>query len=134
MKKKTFGNSERRDALLEVLWSSSEPMSSQEILEAAPEKMVNITYVHRALNELLESGLIRENGTKRYNTQYARLFSCVYTKEEYAAEFMKQMGLQVGAIGKVALALANEKSDKINKDKLVNELEAVIRELKAKGE
>ena len=77
---------------------------------------------------------IKENGTKRYNTQYARLFSCVYTKEEYAAQYMEKIGIPVRSIGKVALALANDKGDRVDTNELVNELEAVIKELKAKGE
>ncbi len=134
MKIKSFGNTERREELMNILWNSDTPLSAQDILEASPKKMANITYVHRALNELLDGGLIRESGTKRYNTQYARLFSCTYTREEYAAQYMRKIGIPAGAMGKVALALINDKSDKKTKQELVDELEAIIEDLKGKKE
>ncbi len=128
--RRLFGNNERCEALLNILWEKKEAMSAQEILEESPEKMVNITYVHRTLNELLKKGLIKESGIKRYNTQYARLFSCAYSKEEYAAKIMKNMGLPATAIGKVALALINDKSDDSIRQDLIDELNAIIEGLK----
>lgn len=132
MNAKKIGNKERREELLSILWDSDRPMSAQEILEAAPAVMANITYVHRTLNELVDNGLIIVDGTKRYNTQYARLFSCAFTREEYAAMFMRKIGLPAQSIGKVALALINDKTRKADKEEVLEALESVIADLRRK--
>lgn len=133
MRIKKFDGDVRKDEILNLLWACGRPLTAAEILEANPEGMGNITYVHRALNEMEKEGLIKVVGTERRNTQYARQFSFVYNREEYAARFMHEVGLSVHSVGKVALAMINEyETSEKSKETLVTELETIIAGLKKK--
>ena len=123
--------SKREKALMGFLWEQNRPVTSLEIFEELADVMCNITYVHRTLTALENKGMIRAVGLVKVNSKYARTFIYLKSREEVAAEYAKEMGINAKHIGKFALALVkDEDDDKEAREKLITELEEIIAELR----
>lgn len=121
---------------MDLLWEKKAALTSVDIFEQLGDVIQNPTYVHRTINQLLAAGLIRECGSVRYNTQYARQFVPCMTREEYAAKYLVKHGIQRESLGKVAVALIKETRDNPSKDtdELIIQLQEIIDEIKAQGD
>lgn len=121
---------------MDLLWEKGEALTSVDILEQLGDIMQNPAYVYRTINQLLNIGFIRECGSARYNTQYARQFAPCMTREEYAAKYLVRHGIQRKSLGKVAVALLKETQDDKNKhtDEMIAQLQEMIDELKVQND
>lgn len=128
--------SQREQSVMDLLWDEGEGLTSVDMLERLSDIMPNATYVHRTINPLLEAGLIRECGSVRYRTQYARKFEPCLTREEYAAKYLVRQGIRRKSFGKVAAALFHEtrEDSKQHTDELIAQLEEIIENLKAQSD
>lgn len=125
--------SNREQRVMDLLWEEEDALTSVDILERLSDIMPNATYVHRTINSLLAAGFIKECGSVRYKTQYARKFMPCLTREEYAAKYLIKHGIQRKSFGKVAMALVDETREDSNgyTDELITQLEEIIGKLKA---
>ena len=128
--------SQREQRVMDLLWDEGEALTSVDMLERLGDIMPNATYVHRTINPLLAAGFIKECGSVRYRTQYARKFEPCLTREEYAAKYLVRQGIRRKSFGKVAAALFHETQEDSNQytDELIVQLEEIIEDLKARSE
>lgn len=122
----------REQRVMDLLWEGETALTSVDILERLSDIMPNATYVHRTINSLLAAELIKECGSIRYRTQYARKFTSCLTREEYAAKYLIKHGIQRKSLGKVTMALVEETRDDANgyTSELITQLEEIIGKLK----
>lgn len=69
--------------VMDLLWSSNEPLSSREIIEKSKDKSWKDSYVHLILNSLLEKNMIKIAGFKQTTKNYTRIFSPVMSREKW---------------------------------------------------
>lgn len=128
MKRKKILN-DREKIIMDTLWQTEESLSSIELLNRLGESEWNKLNIFRTINSLMDKGYIRVDGFEQCNTQYARKFTFAITPEEYAAKMIKDDGLNVSSIGKIAMALIKDTNDEKSKNELVRELQSIIDEL-----
>lgn len=116
--------------LMELLWKLDKPLTSMQMLEAAGEHSWSDNYLPIMLKSLLKKKAIEVCGYVQCATQYARQFKYAITREEYIARFAISHGLKTNAIPRVAVAMVEELDE--DKEEIIRELEAFIRELKEK--
>ncbi|MFG6320490.1 MAG: BlaI/MecI/CopY family transcriptional regulator [Lachnospiraceae bacterium] len=135
MKKTRFELSIKEQEIMELFWNSEDGLTSVDIYEQLRDSVLNSTYVHRALNTLIDKNLIEECGSIRYNKQYARKFKAVYTKEEYAANLLNEKGLHLNSLKGIATAFIKQSNydNSYTKAEIINELKLLIDEID-KGE
>ena len=122
----------REKELMELLWNSDDALTSVEMLEKLDSDNWNKLSVFRTINGLIKKECIVVNGLEQYNTQYARKFTYALTREEYMAKLMREDGMGLESLGNVALALLGDEmpDSKKEKDALINNLQAIIDDLK----
>ena len=123
----------REREIMDLLWNSSESMTSIEMLEKLdPEKWNKLT-VFRTINGLISKELLVVNGFEQYNTQYARKFTYSMTREEYIAKLMKEDGMNLKNLSAIALAYMGNELPKNKKERkeLIDDLQHMVDELKA---
>lgn len=113
--------------LMEVFWSSEQPLSSVEIVKLAEEHSWKSSYVHIMLRSLEKKNMIKVCGTLQCGTQYARQFIPDITREEYAAKLALSTGITEDSIARVTVALARQVG---NDEELIDQLEEIIAKLK----
>jgi predicted transcriptional regulator len=101
MSKRGRQQGELESLVLDALWSSDEPMTSQQILEAVSDNGdLALTTVLTVLSRLADKGIVeRESGSGR-----ALLFRPARSREAFAAESMLKV---FAAAGEPALALSH---------------------------
>ena len=119
--------------LLELLWDSDVALTSVEMLEKLGSDKWNKLSVFRTINGLIKKECIVVSGLEQYNTQYARKFTYALTREEYMAKLMRNDGMGLESLGSVALALIGDEAptSKKEKDALIDNLQAIIDDLKS---
>ncbi len=116
---------------MELFWEHKEPLTSVEISNLSTDRSWNGNYIHMMLRSLQKKGMIAVCGTLQYGTQYARQFTPLVTKEQYAAKLVMSKGIEPGSIAAVTVAMVNE-TDKADNEGLIEQLEEIIETLKAK--
>lgn len=71
--------------IMDVLWSSEQPMSRSDILACSEGKTWKDSSVHILLNGLLRKGFIQEAGFVKRAKTYGRTFSATVTREQFFA-------------------------------------------------
>lgn len=130
MKKRRFELTSREQQIMELLWENPEGLTSVDIFEQLTEEMVNPTYTHRAINSLLEKEFITDNGTVRYNKQYARRFITTISREDFGAGLLLENGIGASSISDLAVSLVNQDSNAVDKDEIIKELKDIIKNLR----
>lgn len=130
MKKRRFELTSREQQVMNLLWDNPEGLTSVDIFEQLTDIMVNPTYAHRTINSLLEKELITDNGTVRYNKQYARKFITTMAREEFGAGLLLENGIGASSLSELAISLVAQDENGLDKDELINELKNVIKSLK----
>ncbi|NBI86276.1 hypothetical protein D3Z47_08705 [Lachnospiraceae bacterium] len=115
------------EQMMDIFWSSEEPLTSVDIVNMKVRDTWGNGLVHNIIRALLKKGLLEECGIERYKTQYARKLCPAMTKEEYIAKMMSAKAEGKESRFKVLLALAKEEEDI---EEMVSELEAVIQRLR----
>lgn len=123
------------EELMNIFWNEDRPLTSVEILELAAHKSWKGNYLHKMLHGLQKKGFIEVCGTVQYGKQYAREFTPIITREEYAANLLSWQGVNASSFAKIAMALVKRgKKDEKPNEKLILELEKMIAQLKNSGE
>ena len=122
----------REKEIMELIWKSTEAITSTDMLEMLDSEKWNKLTVFRTINSLLKKEFIIVNGFEQYNTQYARKFTYAMSKEEYLAKRMKEDGMGLKSLSKVALAFMGNSlpTDKKERKKLIDDLQRIIDDLK----
>ncbi len=126
----------REKELMELIWSSTVPLTSIEMLDQLDPEKWNKLSVFRTINSLTTKKYIRVDGFEQYNTQYARKFTFSISREEYMAKLMREDGMGIESLGRVAVALLGEDSDldENSRDALIESLQEIIDKLKEENE
>lgn len=74
-------NSEQE--VMNLLWSSEEPLSSRDIIKQSSNKSWKDSYVHLLINSLLEKNMIEVSGFKQATKNYTRVFSPSISREQW---------------------------------------------------
>lgn len=122
---------ETEEEIMELFWESNEPLTSVDISQKSVNRSWNGNYIHRMLRSLLKKGLIEVCGIQQYGTQYARKYRPTLTKESYVAQVVLAKGRGKDFVAKVSVAMAQEME---NKDELIEELEAIIEQIRGRKE
>lgn len=117
------------EELMKIFWEKKEALTSVDILEISVDRSWNGNYIHMMLRSLMKKGMIEICGTVQYGTQYARQFTPIITKEQYAAKLVMSKGIEKNAIAAVTVAMVNEVSE-ADEEGLVKQLEEIVQELK----
>ena len=128
MKRKKILN-DREKIIMDMLWQTNESLTSIELLNRLGETEWNKLNVFRTINALMDKGYIKVDGFEQCNTQYARKFTYAITPEEYAAQMIKEDGLNISSISKIAMALIGD-NDNNDRNELIKELQTIIDNLK----
>ncbi len=131
MRKKEKHLTNTEEELMEIFWANKAPLTSVEILEISAGRSWNGNYLHKMLRALLKKGMIEVCGIVQSKTQYARQFRPVVTKEQYAAKLVMSKGISINSLADVAVAMVDE-ADGSEEEKLIQQLEEIIQELKNK--
>lgn len=119
------------EELMNLFWTSEVPLTSVDIANMEMKHTWSNGFINNMIRSLLKKEMLRECGTVRCGTQYARQFLPALTKEEYAAKLVFSTGIKKNSLSKVMVALAKEKD---GNEELIQELEEIIRRLKEGGE
>ena len=131
MRKKEKHLTNTEEELMEIFWANNAPLTSVEILEISAGRSWNGNYLHKMLRALLKKGMIEVCGIVQSKTQSARQFRPVVTKEQYAAKLVMSKGISINSLADVAVAMVDE-ADGSEEEKLIQQLEEIIQELKNK--
>ncbi len=115
------------EQMMDIFWSSCEPLTSVDIVKMNIKETWSNGLVHNIIRALLKKGLLVECGMERYSTQYARKLSPAITREEYAAKLLISKVKGKTSISKVIVAIAKEQDDE---KEMIEELEKIIRQLR----
>ena len=75
--------------LMDLLWSTANPLSRGEILESADaDKKWKDTSIHIILNSLLKKGAIREAGFTKCGKTVGRTYAPAMSCEEYYVQYL----------------------------------------------
>lgn len=117
------------EEVMEFFWDRGQPMTSVDILASSKDHSWKDNYLNIMLRSLLNKNALQICGTVQYGNQYARLFTPVFTKSEYAAKLAVSRGIE--DIPQVAVAMAKETGAETD-EKLIERLENIIKELREK--
>lgn len=133
MKQRRLMN-KREEKLMNFLWEQQESVTIADMEQYFASEKLNKTTIFKAVQSLMGLGYICVSGVERSNKTYARQFRAAVTREEYAAIILAERGIGTSSLGNLAMAmLGNDKSEKEDEDadeKLINELESIILQLR----
>ena len=113
--------------IMDVLWTSSVPLSRADLLERSEQKSWKDSSVHILLNGLLQKKAIREAGFVKRSKTYGRTFAPTLTREEYFATTIFSHREKPDIVGLVAALL---KRKDITQEEL-EKMEQLLAERKA---
>lgn len=125
--KKELTKSER--SLMDFFWNSNTPLTSVNLLKNNASHEWSDNYMHNMLRNLQKKKFIKECGTVRYGTQYARQFIPTFSREEYATQLALGVGIGPKNIAQVTVAMAEQSS---SDEEVISVLEDIIDVLKDK--
>ncbi len=123
----------REERIMECLWSHEDALSTTELERLFEgEKKTGKATIFKAVQSLMSKGYISVGGLERNVNSYARKFFPAITRQQYAAYVLEENGIEVASIGKVIEAMLTkcENIEDVDKKKIIEELEAVIKKLK----
>ena len=133
MKKKNL-LSPREEQLMDYLWEQDGLRSTDQIQVGLKDKDWNKVTLYRILQGLIDKGYVRISGLERNNTQYIRLMEPAISKEEYTARILAERGMGINSIPGLVMAIlgSDEKKKRSRKEdeKIINELENIIKEIR----
>ena len=69
--------------IMELLWSSEQPLTCHEIIENCDGKTWKDSYIHIMIRSLIEKDMIKVDGVELACKNYARKFAPAMSKDEY---------------------------------------------------
>lgn len=128
MEKELFNKSE--EALMNFLWDQGKPLSITQISELWEGKEITDHNLRVLMRSLEKKSAIECCGAEPRGRQYARIFRCTISKEEYYAKVLNANGVSLPKLLQVeTMALARVDSIE-NVDELIQSLQGFIDELK----
>ena len=130
-KNKLLTKSEER--VMDFLWEKEDPVTISDIEQYFKKKNLTKATAFKAVQSLLNKNCICVNGVERATKTYARRFSPVITKEEYAAVLLEERGIDINSVGNLVVAMIGnqKKTHNANADEIViKELKSVIQMLR----
>lgn len=122
------------EKLMRFLWEQGQPLSASEIQALWEGQAWTKTYTRDVIRGLEEKGVIEFDSLERTGKKYGRRFRTVMSKEEYYSQEAIRNGITAGKLFRAeALALA-KKGDKDGMDSLIQELENMIEEYRARDD
>ena len=98
--------------ILEFLWNYGSPLTASEIVDLYPDRSWKASYIHLALQSMLEKKVIKIAGLKPTTKNYARTFSPAVTKEALLIrEMVTELHLNKKHIYKLMAYLIDSASD-----------------------
>ena len=104
---------DKEEELMDFFWNSSQPLSSKDILELVSDRSWKDSYTYALLVSLNKKGMLNEVGKKLYNTQYARLYCCSMSREEYYVRLAYSRGVDRKKFIRLMYDSLNERNEKI---------------------
>ncbi len=116
------------EEIMKLLWNSSEPLTSTEIVKKSVDKSWKDSYVHLLINSLMSKGLIEVASFKKSTKNYARAFKPTVSREKYLILSLTRSKSYAGSKkAELFKVLIESTTD----PKLLDELEKIIRQRKA---
>ncbi|MDD2958438.1 MAG: BlaI/MecI/CopY family transcriptional regulator [Lachnospiraceae bacterium] len=115
------------EQLMELFWNNEGSLTSVDIVNMKFKPTWSSGLVQNMIRSLIKKNALQLCGTKQYGTQYARELAPAITREEYAAQLILNAGFSQLSISKVIAALAEDAG---SKDDVIEQLEAIIKQLK----
>lgn len=110
MKSTQLTNTEKN--ILEFLWDYGKPLTASEIVDLYPNRKWKASYIHLALQSMLEKKVIQIAGFKPTTKNYARTFSPAITKEALLVqEMVRELHLNKNHIYKLMVYLIDNATD-----------------------
>lgn len=125
------------EELMNIAWKLGRPFSSADIGRVAKDCTWNTNYLHKMLTSLEKKNIIEMCGAVKEGPRFVRQFKALITKEEYIAEMLDEQGVTAKSLKKVAMALVKKQKAKTKEDeeatqKLIEELEEMVRQFEEK--
>ena len=115
---------------MNFLWDQGKPLSIVQISEQWNGKEITDHHLRVLMKSLEKKSAIECCGAEPRGRQYARIFRCTISKEEYYAKVLDANGVSLSKLLQVeSVALAKVGSEE-NIDELIQSLQEVIDELK----
>ena len=111
------------------LWEYGKPATSHDVMEHCTNITWSSNYLHVMLRSLLKKGAIECCGMIQYGPQYARVFRCVLTRDQYLAQQAKKNGFDSKSLLRTAVAMVAH-ADESEKQELIQQLEEIVSRLK----
>ncbi len=119
---------ETEKALMEIFWSSTVPLTSVEIANMNIKDTWSKNLIQNNIRKLLKKGLIQECGTVKYNTQYARQFVSIVSKDKFIISVIEDEGYNASSMSKLLMIMIEE-GNIPKKQEIIPVLEDVIKKL-----
>lgn len=132
-----FVLSKSEEKVMLFLWEQGKPLSVPEMLEIwnkGSAKAWTVNYIRAILRALEKKGAVEFYDLDQRGSQYARRFRPTYSKKEYYAEMAKRSGVSVSDMVQVEAVAMAQKGDKNGMDDLIQELEGIIEEYRARDD
>ena len=98
--------------ILDFLWEYGKPLSASEIVNLYSNRTWKASYIHLAIQSMLDKKAIKVDGFKQTTKNYARTFSPVLTKEAFLVqEMVRDFHLNKDQIRKLMVYLVDSATD-----------------------
>lgn len=119
------------EALMDLMWTGGEPMTSVDILREAEDQTWGGNYVHKMLLKLQQKEYIEVCGTVQYGKQYARQFRPLVEKDAYIANLFVEKGVTAKMFPRIVQAFVErEMQNREVGEALIKELQDVLEQAK----
>lgn len=122
---------ETEKALMEIFWASEKPLTSVEIANMNIKETWSKNLIQNNIRKLLKKGLIEECGTVKYNTQYARQFVSIMSKDQFIISVARDEGYDAYLMSGL-LKIMVEEEDVKNKEEIISVLDNITKKLELK--
>ena len=126
MKNNNYTLTENELEILEALWTENRPLSRPELLSHLSLTESNRQTVHRFLNDMLEKGVIKVEGSVRCGKRPGRTYAPTISREDYVISQVDKL-MPAASFKKPRLAVACALFNSSNVDEeFIAELENMI--------
>lgn len=119
----------REEELMEFLWEYGKPLTSYNMVDLCKNHKWKDSYIHCMIRSLEKKGAIEPCGEERSGIKIARKFQPAISKEEYYVQLALSAGVDRALFTMAAAGLV-KKDASSDQEKLIQELEEIIKEFK----
>ena len=122
------------EKLMRFLWEQGKPLSASEIQALWKDQTWTKTYTRDIIRGLEEKGAIEFDSLERTGKKYGRRFRTVMTKEEFYSQEALRNGVTAGELFQLEASALVKKGNKEGVEELIQELEDMIEEYRARDD